>query len=152
MRQGSLALCYRRKVSPVAPGRPDIGAQRVLLLNDRMRHDLRGSTKNQADDVNLNIATEGSAVAATGVVAGDLLVDFAQTVWAEDEPGAASARSRVIAELGDHGLCDAAAVGAVFNGIDRVADATGNPLNTKMDERSADLRAKVGPDASASAA
>ena len=41
-------------------------------------------------------------------------------------------------------LVDAVAVAALFNGIDRIADATGAPLETVKAEATEDLRAEIG--------
>ena len=43
-------------------------------------------------------------------------------------------------------LVDAAAVAALFNGIDRVADATGIPLEDEKAESTAEIRAAIGID------
>jgi len=49
--------------------------------------------------------------------------------------------------VGDAGWVDAAAVAATFNAIDRVADATGIPLEPAKAARSADFRGALGIDA-----
>ncbi len=108
---------------------------------------LRASTKNQANDVNLGSVMEGSASGETGVAAGDALLDFAEAVLSGNDTAAAEARAAVVADLGAAALADAAAVVAAFNGIDRVADATGIPLDQTMDEKTVALRAELGIDA-----
>lgn len=76
-----------------------------------------------------------------GVAAGDVLVAFADAVIGGDAAQLDGARHALIEALGDAALSDSAAVVALFNGIDRVADATGQPLDDWTDERTADLRA-----------
>jgi len=61
-----------------------------------------------------------------------------------DMPGAIAALRRAV---GDAGWVDAAAVAATFNAIDRVADATGIPLEPAKAARSADFRGALGIDA-----
>ena len=60
-------------------------------------------------------------------------------------PAAAIAGLR--AAVGDAGWVDAAGVAATFNAIDRVADATGIPLEPGKAKVSADFRCALGIDA-----
>jgi len=64
-----------------------------------------------------------------GVSEGRLLVRFADAVLGEDEIALRRARDALAAGLGSPGLVDAAGVVGLFNAIDRVADATGIPLD-----------------------
>ncbi len=52
----------------------------------------------------------------------------------------AAAISALRRAVGDDGWVDAAGVAATFNAIDRVADATGIPLEPRKAEVSADFR------------
>lgn len=52
----------------------------------------------------------------------------------------AQARENVRVALGDDGVVDAAAVIASFNSIDRIADATGIPLENGKAAESEDFR------------
>jgi len=52
----------------------------------------------------------------------------------------------VVRTLGAAALVDAAAVAALFNGIDRVADATGIPLEDEKAVSTAEIRAAIGID------
>jgi len=70
---------------------------------------------------------------------GCLLVAFAEAVL-EDAGALTRAREALAAALGPAGLVDAAGVVGLFNAIDRVADATGIPLETEKAAASADLR------------
>lgn len=58
-----------------------------------------------------------------------------------------SARAAVIDTLGTDALVDAAAVAAIFNAIDRVADATGVPIDEDRLAPTADFRKSLGIDA-----
>ena len=78
---------------------------------------------------------------------GALLVDFAEAVIHGDEPQLSRARSALRGSLGDAALVDAAAVVGFFNAIDRVADATGIPLDPERVPQTADFRAALGLDA-----
>ncbi len=80
-----------------------------------------------------------------GVAAGEELAAFAEAVAGEGDMAAAiSALRRTV---GDAGWVDAAGVAATFNAIDRVADATGIPLEPKKAAVSADFRGELDIDA-----
>ena len=75
--------------------------------------------------------------ATSGVKAGVVLAAFAEAIITGDDI-LAQARSAVVAALGEAAMIDAAAVVAGFNGITRIADATGIPLEpAKADETEA---------------
>ena len=61
-----------------------------------------------------------------------------------DLPAAISALRRAV---GDDGWVDAAGVAATFNAIDRIADATGIPLERGKAAKSADFRHRHNLDA-----
>jgi hypothetical protein len=102
-----------------------------------------GVTHNRAYDLN---AVTGAALGDAGVPHGRLLVEFAEAVPGEDEEALARARAALHATVGPAGLVDAAAVVGLFDAIDRVADATGIPLEAEKLEASADFRAALGVD------
>lgn len=77
---------------------------------------------------------------------GRLLIEFAEAVLSEDDSALMRARDALVKELGRSGLADAAAVVGLFNAIDRVADATGIPLEDEKAAASADFRAALGLD------
>ena len=102
-----------------------------------------GPTYDQTFDLAAVIGTpEGDG----GVPYGRLLVAFADAVLGEDEGALTRAREALAAALGPPGLVDAAAVVGLFNAIDRVADATGIPLEPEKAAASADFRAALGLD------
>jgi hypothetical protein len=88
-------------------------------------------------------AVTGLAAGDGGVAHGDLLIAFAEAVLGEDDGARKRARDGLGAGLGPAGLVDAAGVIGLFNAIDRVADATGIPLEPEKASASADFRAAL---------
>ncbi len=82
--------------------------------------------------------------AATGVPAGPELVAFADAALGRNAATLDAARTAVIAAVGEAGLHDAAAVIGGFDGITRIADATGIPLEPAKAESAADFIAALG--------
>ena len=93
----------------------------------------------------------GAARAGGGIPHGQLLVEFAEAVLADSDEQLLRARSALRGSVGDAALVDAAAVVGFFNAIDRVADATGIPLDPERIPQTADFRAALGLDAFAQA-
>ena len=89
----------------------------------------------------------GAAADDGGIPHGGVLVAFAEAVLGSDDDRLARARARLTAALGAEALVDAAAVVANFNAIDRIADATGIPIDPERVEPTAELRAELGIDA-----
>ena len=83
---------------------------------------------------------------------GDVLTAFAEALVGDDEDLLATARRRVAQALGPAGLVDAAAVASNFERMNRIADATGIPLDGPVAALSSDLRDTLGLDRFASAA
>ena len=106
---------------------------------------LRASGLTQNRDYDLNAVT-GAAVEDAGVPHGRSLIRFAEAVLDEDEAILSRERAELLRALGPEGLVDAAAVVGLFNAIDRVADATGIPLEAEKAQASADFRAVLGLD------
>jgi hypothetical protein len=77
---------------------------------------------------------------------GDLLAAFAEAVLGEDDNALSRARTALATALGPRGLVDAAGVVGLFKTIDRVADATGIPLEPEKAAASADFRAALDVD------
>jgi hypothetical protein len=77
---------------------------------------------------------------------GGTLIRFADAVLGDDNGALDQARLAVRRALGAVALSDAAAVVGWFNAIDRVADATGIPLEPDKAAASADFRAALGLD------
>jgi len=70
-----------------------------------------------------------------------VLLAFADAVIAGNS---GQPRERVVAALGEAAMVDAAAVIAGFDGITRIADATGIPLEPAKAEQTADFRSALG--------
>ncbi len=81
-----------------------------------------------------------------GVPEGRLLSRFAEAVLGTDDEALESARREIRASLGPEALVDTAGVAALFDAIDRIADATGIPLEDDRLADSADIRATLGID------
>ena len=77
----------------------------------------------------------------TGVPHAALLLGFADAAIAGD---AVAQRHGVVAALGEAAMVDAAAVIAGFDGITRIADATGIPIEPAKAEQTADFRRALG--------
>jgi hypothetical protein len=91
-------------------------------------------------------AVTGSGSDDAGVPAGRLLVEFAEAALGEDDAALSRIRAALLTALGRRGLVDAAAIVGLFDAIDRVADATGIPLEADEAAHSADIRAALGLD------
>ena len=89
----------------------------------------------------------GEATDNAGIADGKLLVEFAEAVLSDDSERLAGARRSIAETLGAAALVDAAAVVANFNAIDRIADATGIPIDAERVELTSDLRKELGIDA-----
>jgi hypothetical protein len=103
---------------------------------------LRASGRTYDKTYDLAAAT-GTPEGDGGVPYGRLLVAFAEAVLGDDDATLAQAREALAAELGPPGLVDAAGVVGLFDAIDRVADATGIPLEPEKAAASADFRAAL---------
>jgi hypothetical protein len=80
------------------------------------------------------------------VPAGRQLVTFAEAVLGDDDLVLMRARAALLTVLGPAGFADAAGVVGLFDAIDRIADATGIPLEPDKAAATADLRGELGLD------
>ena len=80
-------------------------------------------------------------VTEVGVPHAGVLLAFADAALVGD---AHAARLAVLAAMGEAAMIDAAAVIGGFDGITRIADATGIPLEPAKAEESADWRRSLG--------
>ena len=103
---------------------------------------LRESSKAKGENYDLTLLT--GAAGDGNIPHGALLVGFAEAVLGSDEAHLSAIRSDVRARMGDAALVDAAAIVATFNAIDRVADATGIPIEDGKAAATADVRAALG--------
>jgi alkylhydroperoxidase family enzyme len=81
-----------------------------------------------------------------GVAHGAALIAFAEAVLGDDDAALDAARSQLQKQIGPAGLVDAAAVVGLFNAIDRIADATGIPLEPEKAAATADFRTALAID------
>lgn len=75
------------------------------------------------------------------------MIEFAEAVLGDDDARLRAARQTIHDALGPDAVVDSAGVAGLFNAIDRVADATGAPLEDDKAEMSAALREEIGIDA-----
>ena len=104
---------------------------------------LRENLDENKDDYDLGVIT-GSSNGDSGIPDGTILMEYAEAVLGNDVLRLDTARKTVIATLGEEACVDAAGVIATFNAIDRVADATGIPLEDWKIESSEDFREALG--------
>ena len=84
--------------------------------------------------------------ADVGVEDEDLLVSIAEAVCAGDPVDLARMRAEAIGCIGTEKFVDAVGIASGFNGITKVANATGIPLDTRTEEVTASLREQIGID------
>lgn len=103
---------------------------------------LRESSNAKGEGYDLNLLT--GAGGDGNIAHGALLVSFADAVLGTDDRRLDEIRAAIRSRMGDAALVDAAAIVATFNAIDRVADATGIPIEDAKAESTADIRAALG--------
>jgi len=102
---------------------------------------LRASGQATGQAFDLHAVTEGAAT--SGVAHEEVLLTLAEAVVSDDEGTLATARTHVLDELGPAALVDAAGVASNFERMVRIADATGIPLDSFLDEMTVDMRAEL---------
>ena len=110
---------------------------------------LRESSNAKGEGYDLNLLT--GAGGDGNIPHGALLVSFADAVLGTDDQRLDEVRAAIGSRMGNAALVDAAAIVATFNAIDRVADATGIPIEDNKAESTADIRAALGINAFAQA-
>ncbi len=113
---------------------------------------LRASGKLAGEPVDLRVVTDAGAAGASGVAEADALLAFTDALVAHDGDALGRARADLLERLGPEGLVDAAAVASNFERMDRIADATGIPLDAPLAMMTEDLCAELGLGRFASAA
>ena len=88
--------------------------------------------------------------AGADVTHGELLVRYAESAVRQDSD-LESVRSVLEEQVGAGGVVEAAATVAAFEGLNRIADATGIQLDSGLADESADFRTVLGLDAYAGA-
>ena len=84
--------------------------------------------------------TDREAVATSGVEHGTLLIAFAEAIVGEDEDALTHVRHAVIEGMSPAAMVDAAGVASNFERMVRIADATGIPLDARMQALSQEVR------------
>ncbi len=107
---------------------------------------LRGSSQQAGLDTDLGVVT-GRREGDGGVPDGDVLIAVAEALPRGDWHAVARCRDAVAERLGPQSAVDAIAIAAMFNGITRVADGTGIPLDPSTQTLTGDMRAATGIDA-----
>lgn len=100
-----------------------------------------GNHAGKAYDLSAVLGTAGDE---SGIPHAGVLTAFAEAVIGTDLDRIAAARQAVIDAMGPEAFADAAGVAALFNAIDRVADATGIPLEPDKMAMTEDFRAQLG--------
>lgn len=85
-------------------------------------------------------AVSGAATEAVGVAHAAELVAFVDSVMGEDESERTRTRDALRRVVSPAAFVDACAVIGAFNVVDRVADATGIPLDDVLSEASREVR------------
>jgi hypothetical protein len=98
----------------------------------------------EGERYDLRAVTAEGAADASGVPHERELLALADAVVRGDAAELATAREGALAALGAEAFVAAAAVAANFERMDRVADATGIPLDAPLDVISAEMRAELG--------
>lgn len=102
---------------------------------------LRASGQHDNRDYALHGVMDGAS--ATGVAHGALLVGLVDAALGRDDAALERARTAVRNAMGAAALIDASAVIGGFDGITRIADAIGIPLEPAKAEQTADFFAAL---------
>jgi hypothetical protein len=100
------------------------------------------SSQTTGDDVDLG-TVNGGVEGDGGVAHGARLVAFTEAVMGGDEAALARERTALRALLTPEAFVDAAAVIGAFNVVDRIANATGIPLDAGLVAMSGEVRAEL---------
>jgi hypothetical protein len=84
--------------------------------------------------------TDHEAAARSGVAHGAILIGFAEAMVGDNDEALAQARQAVIEALGPEAMVDAAGVASNFERMVRIADATGIPLDERLELLSKEVR------------
>lgn len=105
---------------------------------------LRASGERDKQDYDLATVTRGEG--DSGVPHSDLLRTLTEQAITGEFAKLDVTRKRAAEIMGEQQMVDALTVAAAFNGITRVADATGIPLDDNTDVTTVELRASTGID------
>jgi hypothetical protein len=85
-------------------------------------------------------AVNGDVKPGTGVAHARELVAFTEAAMGADDAALARAREELLVAVGPAAFVDACAVIGAFNVVDRIADATGIPLDDRIRVLSEEIR------------
>jgi hypothetical protein len=105
---------------------------------------LRASGEREQGDYDLHSVTADAG--DSGVAHSDLLRALTEQAISSDWAQLAATREHASRAMGAQQTVDALTVAAAFNGITRVADATGIPLDPVTAEETVEMRARTGID------
>jgi hypothetical protein len=97
------------------------------------------SGENTSQDFNLDVVTNAGE-GEIGVLHEDILLSIAEAVCNGEEKELALVREAALNILGSQALVDAIAVASGFNGITKVANATGLPLDETTENSTVIMR------------
>src|SRR5262249_61155846 len=103
---------------------------------------LRASGEATGHAFDLHAVTEGAAVARSGAAHEKTLLAFTEALVSDEREALVIAHTRVLEELGPEALEDAAGVASDFERMVRIADATGMPVDSLLDEMPVRIRAQ----------
>ena len=106
---------------------------------------LRASGDRNNESYNLDSVTSED-IADAGVNNGAFLMELAAAVYAQDADVLADIRTRGVKLLGERGLADAMGIASGFNGITKVANGTGLPLDKSTADITGEMRTETGID------
>ena len=72
------------------------------------------------------------------------MIEFAEAILSDDKGRLDAAREAILTSMGSDAVVDSAGVAGLFNAIDRIADATGAPLEKDKEELTAEMREAIG--------
>jgi|TARA_Y100000310_G_scaffold214625_1_gene215527 hypothetical protein len=99
---------------------------------------LRASAQKESIKVNLNAVTDGSN--AAGIAFDHVLGELTEALINGDKTSLIAQRNRACREMGELLTVDALGIASAFNGITRVADSTGIPLDPETSNQTVDIR------------
>ena len=106
---------------------------------------LRASGDRNNESYNLDSVTS-EGIADAGVKNGAFLMELAAAVYAQDVDVLADIRTRGVKLLGERGLAEAMSIASGFNGITKVANGTGLPLDKSTADITGEMRTETGID------
>ena len=106
---------------------------------------LRASGDRNNENYELDSVT-AEGIADAGVENGAFLMELAAAVYSQNHETLADIRIRGLELLGERGLAEALGIASGFNGITKVANGTGLPLDQTTEDATGELRTLTGID------